>query len=243
MLNERASETPSISSRSRLIVALDAPSFEANRAVVEALGDEAVFYKVGWRLFLQAGMDFVRELRAAGKEVFLDLKMDDIAETITTAVGTLGEEARFLTLQGSPATAAAAVRGRGDRARPELLFVTFLSSLDAGDLADMTGFSGPLSVEDYVRHRARRALEEGCEGLIASGETVAMLRQQFPKAVLVVPGIRPSGAPAGDQKRVLTPGAAIAAGADHLVVGRPIWGAEDPRAAAKAILAEVEAAG
>lgn len=238
MLTETHSETvrPSLSPRQRLIVALDAPSFEANRKLVAGLGDAVEFYKVGWRLFLQAGMPFVRELRDAGKEVFLDLKMDDIAETIETAVGTLGEEARFLTIQGGPATAAAAVRGKAGRKRPDLLFVTFLSSLGREDLGDMTGIAEPPTVEDYVRHRARRALEEGCDGLIASGETVGMLRREFPGAILVVPGIRPAGSPADDQKRVLTPAEAVAAGADHLVVGRPIRAAADPRAAAMAIL-------
>ncbi len=239
MLNELASENSLISPRQRLIVALDAPSAKANREVVATLGDAVEFYKVGWRLFLQAGRDFVRELRGSGKEVFLDLKMDDIAETIETAVGEIGSEARFLTIQGSPATAAAAVRGKRGSARPELLFVTFLSSLGHEDLIDMTGIASPPSIEDYVLHRARRALEEGCEGLIASGETVAMLRAAFPKAVLVVPGIRPAGAPANDQKRVLSPAAAVRAGADHLVVGRPVWGVDDPRAAAQAIIAEI----
>jgi orotidine-5'-phosphate decarboxylase len=230
-----------LSARERLIVALDCPTPEMSADLVEKLGESVRFYKVGWRLFLQRGMGFVSDLRSAGKNVFLDLKMDDIAETIETAVATLPENIAFLTISGGSATARAAVKGRGDRANPKILALTLLSSLNEQDLKDLASATGMPTVEDYVLHRAGEALKAGCEGLIASGQSIGAIRARYgPEPIIVSPGIRPSGSPADDHKRSATPKEAIQLGADYLVVGRPIRLAVDPVEAANRIVAEIE---
>jgi orotidine-5'-phosphate decarboxylase len=231
--------------RARLIVALDNPSVSEALNLVNLIGDEALFYKVGWRLFLQGGLGLVSELRDEGKDVFLDLKMDDIGETIQTAIEALGDEAMFLTLSGSPATCRAAVRGRGERAFPKFLFVTMLSSQNDEDLREMLALGGqdrPDAVSRYILHRAERAVEAGADGLICSGDSIREIREKLgPEPLLVCPGIRPAGSSADDHKRSATPREAIASGADYLVVGRPIRLASDPRGAVAQIKREIEA--
>ena len=236
-----------IRGREKLIVALDCPTPAAALNLVEKLGDEVIFYKVGWRLFLKGGMHIVSELRDRGKDVFLDLKMDDIAETIETAVESIRDDAMLLTLQGTTATVKAAVKGRGERPFPKFLTVTLLSSLNEKDLGEMLSVTGVEVTADlmnrYILNRAERVLEAGSEGLIASGQSIKMIRDHFgPGPIIVSPGIRPAGSADQDHKRPNTPKSAIAAGADYLVVGRPIWQAHDELEAARAILAEIDEA-
>jgi len=233
------------SARERLIVALDCPDVPMALNLVNTLGDDVLFYKVGWRLFVQRGMDLVEELEAQGKDVFLDLKMNDIGETIETAVQAIGERAMFLTVFGGTATVRAAVRGRGDKTFPKILSVTMLSSQDESDLQEIMLNPAPVTREDlngYITRRAERAIDAGCDGLIASGDSVAMLRKSFPSAILVVPGIRPATDAHDDHKRALTPGDAIQAGADYLVVGRPVRQNTDPKGAVKRIHDEIDGA-
>ena len=222
----------------RLIVALDLPHAAAGE-LVDQLGDAVGFYKIGLGMLTGGGLGLACELKDQGKRVFLDLKLYDIGATVEKAVAGLARfELDFLTVHGDPQVVRAAVAGRGD-APMRILAVTILTSLDRGDLDQMLiqpGDIGELTVE-----RARRALAAGADGLIASPREAARIRA-LPQAagrLIVTPGVRPAGAALGDQKRVATPAAALAAGADHIVVGRPVWAAEDPRAAAEAILAEI----
>jgi orotidine-5'-phosphate decarboxylase len=223
----------------RLIVGLDLPDAAAARALVATLGADVGFYKIGLGLLASGGLDLARELKASGARVFLDLKLFDIGATVTAAVRALAPLAPdFLTVHGDPHVVRSAVAGRGDAAT-RILAVTVLTSLDRSDLDD--GMTVPGAIADIVVERARRALAAGADGVIASPREAGRLRA-LPEAtgrLIVTPGIRPSGSAAGDQKRIATPAAALASGADHLVVARPIWTAEDPRAAAKAILAEI----
>ncbi len=224
--------------RERLIVALDVPDIPAARALVERLGDAAVFYKIGLELFMSAGFfEFLDELRAQRKKVFVDLKFFDIPETVARAVKGLAERgADFCTVHGNQAIMEAAARAKSNGLR--VLAVTALTSLDRGDLEDL-GFD--CDVGELVLSRARRALAAGCDGVVSSGLEVERLRREVgPKLVCVTPGIRPVDNQAeSDQKRVMTPAAAIRAGADYIVVGRPIRDAKDPRAAAQAIQDEI----
>jgi orotidine-5'-phosphate decarboxylase len=231
----------------RLIVALDCPTVEKALSVVDEIGPAVTFYKIGWRMYLTGGMEIVERVRDQNKKIFLDLKMDDIAETIETAVEVLRDKVHLLTLMGAPATIRAAVVGRGSAKNPRLLSVTLLSSLDEQDLRSMFPPAVSLPKEEflpaYVRHRACQAFEAGADGLIASGDSVKQLRAAFgPEPLIVTPGIRPSGSNQNDQKRIKTPGQAIVDGSDLLVVGRPVWGAENPKAAAEAIIEEIAAA-
>lgn len=229
----------------RLIVALDVPSVDHADAIVRDLGHEVVFYKVGWQLFLHSHFTFIRRLRDLGKRVFLDLKMEDIPETIRLALRTAGPDldgVEFMTLKGSSQLVRAALEGVSGLAhRPKFLMLTALSS--QGD-EDIRQFFGPgATLNDVVLQRARQALEAGVDGLIASGDTVATIRKELGANFLIVaPGIRPGGFASDDHQRTLTPGAAIRAGADYIVVGRPITKAEDRRAAAAAVIAELESA-
>lgn len=237
--------TQGVGARDRLIVALDWEDPEPAFSLVERLGDSVVFYKVGWRLFLHGGMDLVRRLREWNKQVFLDLKMDDIEETIRYAVGSIAQSgAQFLTIQGSSATARAAAEGRGRESDLKLLYVTFLSSLDESDLREWlppdTVTMGDALLDRYVMGRAEKALAGGCDGLIASGTSIRLLREKFPDALIVSPGIRLEDSAADDHKRTNTPSEAIRAGADYLVVGRPIRLASDPVSAAQAIIEQIE---
>lgn len=224
----------------RLIVALDVPDVLAGLALADRLGDRVGFYKVGLGLLTGGGLALARELKdERGKRVFLDLKLYDIPATIERAVrgiARLGLD--FLTVQGDPAVVAAAAQGAAGSGL-KILAVTVLTSADRADLD--ANLIVPGAVDEIVRLRADRALRAGADGVIASPHEAALLRA-LPAAagrLIVTPGVRPEGAAAGDQKRIATPAAALAAGADHVVVGRPIWAAPDPVAAAEAILAAI----
>jgi orotidine-5'-phosphate decarboxylase len=225
----------------RLIVALDVPSVEEARAVVKMLGDSVGVYKIGLELLFSGGFALAEELAGHGHAVFVDAKLLDIEATIeraTAAVARMG--VTFLTVHAlDRKTLEAAVRGRGDSPL-KLLGVTVLTNLSASDLAQQ-GIDHPL--QEVVLHRAKLAKEAGFDGVIASGHEAASIRKTSSADFLIVtPGVRPQGAPAQDQARAVTPVRAIAAGADYLVVGRPITRADNPRAAAEAIVAEIAAA-
>jgi orotidine-5'-phosphate decarboxylase len=236
-MNASAAPTP----RQRLIVALDAPSVAEAESWVEALGESVQFYKVGMELIYGGGgFGLVERLVGAQKRVFVDLKLHDIPNTVeraTAQIARLG--AWFLTVHGYPQTMRAAVKGAaGSPLR--LLAVTVLTSSDDSDLAD-AGYA--LGVRELVQRRAAQAEASGMAGAVASAAEAAVLRAARGKDfLLVTPGIRPLGADSADQKRVATPGQAIADGADYLVVGRPVTQAGDPRAAAEAVIAEIAAA-
>ncbi len=225
----------------KLIVALDLASVAEAQAMVARLGESVSFYKVGMELaYARGGFSFAEELIKSGKQVFLDLKLHDIPTTVTRAtaqVARLG--ASFLTIHAFPQTMAAAkagVVGSGLK----LLAVTVMTSYDD---ADLTAAGYALGVKDLVARRAAQAKAAGIDGLILSAEEVSAMRAAFGKSlILVTPGIRPAGAEAADQKRIMTPKAAIEAGADYLVVGRPVTQAPDPKAAAEAIVAEIATA-
>ena len=223
--------------RDRLIVALDVPSVREAEALVARLGETVSFYKIGYQLAFAGGIDFARVLTSAGKQIFLDLKLHDIGNTVAKGVESVVRlGATFLTVHAYPQTMHAAVDARaGSNLR--LLAVTVLTSYDDADLA-AAGYD--FTVSELVAERAAQARDVGVDGLVCSGEEAAALRPIVGASmVLVTPGIRPAGADAGDQKRIMTPAAAIAAGADHLVVGRPVIAAPDPKAAAEAIVADI----
>ncbi len=229
----------------RLIVALDLPSGDDARALVARLEGVVSFFKVGYQLFLAEGMSFVRELVGDGRKVFLDLKIDDVEETVTQGVREIVKSGvQLLTIHGSDATARAAAAGRGESVLPKILQVTLLSSLDEQDLRDL-GILGKRgrkfsSLEEYVIWRAEQSIDAGCDGVIASGPTVSQLRNKLGDHPLIVtPGIRPGGSEADGHKRVATPRNAMKAGADYLVVGRPIRNAPDPVGAARVIIDEI----
>lgn len=231
----------SVPAAERLIVALDVPEAAAARALVQRLGDAAVFYKVGMELFMADGcFEFIDELRAAGKRVFVDLKFFDVPATVGRAIARLSARGvDFATVHGNQGIMEAAAHNK--RGNLKVLAVTALTSLDQGDLEDL-GFA--CDVQSLVLSRARRALEAGCNGVISSGLEVPALRAAgLHDLVVITPGIRPvANRPADDQKRVMSPRQAIAAGADYLVVGRPVRDAADPRAAALAIQQEIRQA-
>lgn len=233
------SATPAIPTRDRLIFALDVPDTTRARALVEALDDSVTFYKVGLELFLTDGFfEFIDWLLARDKKVFVDLKLFDVPATVGRAVARLAErDVDFVTVHGNQALMQAAAQATHGRLR--VLAVTVLTSLDQGDLDDL-GFA--CDVNALVLSRAKRALAAGCDGVVSSGMEVSALREHAPdKLIAVTPGIRPV-ANDDDQKRVMTPTEAIRAGSDYLVVGRPIRDADDPRAAAEAIQAEIRTA-
>ena len=227
-----------LDARERLIVALDVPSVASAEAMVAKLGDSVWFYKIGYQLAFAGGLPFAAGLIAAGKQVFLDLKLHDIGNTVTKGVESVAElGATFLTVHAYPQTMKAAVEGKqGSRLR--ILAVTVLTSYDDADLA-AAGYE--MNVKELAAARAAQARDTGVDGLVCSAEEAANLRDiAGPGMVLVTPGIRPAGSTQGDQKRIMTPARAIAAGADYLVVGRPIVEARDPKAAADAIVAEID---
>jgi len=230
----------SLDPRERLIVALDVSSVAEAEALVVRLGESVSFYKIGYQLAFAGGIDFARALSGAGKQIFLDLKLHDIGNTVAKGVESVARlGASFLTVHAYPQTMHAAVDARsGSNLR--LLAVTVLTSYDDADLA-AAGYD--FTVSELAGERAAQARDIGIDGLVCSGEEAAMLRPIIGASMmLVTPGIRPAGADAGDQKRIMTPAAAIAAGADYLVVGRPIISAPDPKAAAAAIVAEIASA-
>lgn len=231
--------------RGRVIVALDVPEVAQARAMVAAIGDAITFYKIGLYLQMARGTElFIDELIGAGKDVFLDYKMGDIGESMRGGIaGAAARGVRFLTIQGSEEVAKAgldaALRDR-PRGGPRILMVTVLTSVG---LADLKAIYGPaIEVPELVLRRARLARELGCNGVIASGREAGLVRRELgPDFLIVTPGVRPARAEiAGDdQKRAVTPGEAIAAGADHIVVGRPIVRSDDPAEAASKIVDEV----
>ena len=224
----------------RLIVALDVPNILHGQEMVRRIGDAASFYKIGLGMLTGGGLALANELKhEMGKRVFLDMKLFDIGATIEAAVRGLAQyDLDFLTVHGDPQVVRAAAEGtRGTGLK--ILAVTVLTSLDRNDLD--ANCIKPGDIHDITLERAARALEAGADGVIASPQEAAMIRA-LPQAagrLIVTPGVRPAGAALGDQKRVATPAQAIADGADHIVVGRPVWAAADPRAAAQAIIAEL----
>ena len=226
-----------IAPKDRLIVALDLPSAERAEAMIALLGDSVSFYKIGYQLAYADGLPLVRKLADQGKKVFVDLKLHDIGNTVARGVESIAKlGATFLTVHAYPQTMKAAVEARAGTDL-KILAVTVLTSYDDGDL-HAAGYR--LGVNDLVEARAQQAQVLGVDGLVCSAAEAPALRKvvghQMP---LVTPGIRPSGSATGDQKRIVTPARAIAAGADYLVVGRPVVDAADPKAVAQAILAEI----
>lgn len=224
----------------RLIVALDVPNVVQGLDLVARIGDAASFYKIGLGMLTGGGLALANELKhEQGKRVFLDLKLFDIGATIEAAVRGLAQyELDFLTVQGDPQVVAAAAAGKGGKGL-RILAVTVLTSLDRADLD--ANLVKPGDIREITLERAARALEAGADGVIASPQEAALIRA-LPQAagrLIVTPGVRPAGAATGDQKRIATPHQAISDGADHIVVGRPIWQAKDPAAAARAVSAEL----
>ncbi|CAN5360654.1 orotidine-5'-phosphate decarboxylase [soil metagenome] len=229
-----------IDPRDRLIRALDLSSGEAAEALVSRLGDSVTFYKIGYQLAYAGGLSLVSKLADRGKKVFVDLKLHDIGNTVAKGVESIAQlGATFLTVHAYPQTMKAAAEARGSSLK--ILAVTVLTSYDGEDL-HAAGYR--FGVSDLVEARALQAQALGIDGLVCSGEEAATVRGIVgAQMALVTPGIRPAGSAAGDQKRVMTPGRAISAGSDYLVVGRPIVEAADPKAAAEAIVAEIVQAG
>ena len=222
----------------RLIVALDLPDAVSGQALAARLGDSVSFYKIGLGMLTGGGLGLANELKSEhGKRIFLDMKLFDIGATVEAAVRGLARfDLDFLTVQGDPHVVAAAAQAKGDM---RILAVTFLTSLDRADLDAGLIRAGELT--DLVLERAALAFEAGADGVIASPHEAPLLRSMLEAVgkLVVTPGVRPDGAPSDDQKRVATPADAIRAGADHIVVGRPIWAATDPVEAARSILSDL----
>jgi orotidine-5'-phosphate decarboxylase len=229
-----------IDPRDRLIVALDLSSVEAAEALIARLGDSVTFYKIGYQFAYAGGLSLVPKLADRGKKVFVDLKLHDIGNTVAKGVESIAKlGATFATVHAYPQTMKAAVDARGPSLK--ILAVTVLTSYDDDDLY-AAGYR--FGVSDLVEARALQAQALGIDGLVCSGEEATTVRGIIgAQMALVTPGIRPAGSAVGDQKRVMTPGRAISAGADYLVVGRPVVEASDPKVAAEAIVAEIVQAG
>ncbi|MCK1540724.1 orotidine-5'-phosphate decarboxylase [Bradyrhizobium sp. 147] len=226
-----------IAPKDRLIVALDVPSVDVAEAMVNRLGDSVNFYKIGYRLAYAGGLPLVGRLADKGKKVFLDLKLHDIGNTVTQGVESITKlGATFLTVHAYPQTMKGAVEGRAS-SNLKILAVTVLTSYNDDDL-HAAGYR--LGVSELVEARAQQAQVLGVDGLVCSPEEVGALRKIVGHQMsLVTPGIRPAGSASGDQKRIMAPGRAIVAGADYLVVGRPVVEATEPKAIAEAIQAEI----
>jgi orotidine-5'-phosphate decarboxylase len=235
-----------IDAHDRLIFALDVPSIEEAQRLVDELNGVVSFFKIGLELFAATGLEMVSRLTRAGKQVFLDLKYYDVPETVKGAVEqSVAHGVKFLTIHGNGENIKYAIEGRGNSG-VKLLSVTALTSLDNDDMKDL-GLK--CTVQDYVMHRARRALELGCDGVIASpreADKIRALSKEIKgmddKFLIVTPGVRPLDSGRDDHKRKGTPTESINAGADYLVMGRPIRDAENPRAKAEEIIAEMQAA-
>lgn len=227
-------------SRERLILALDVRSTDEAKRLLDRVGDSVGFVKIGLELFTAGGPEIVRWTIAQGKRVFLDLKLLDIGETVKRATaGAADLGVTFFTVHPAGQTVRAAVEGRATSPM-KILAVTVLTSFAESDLRE-NGVQG--SLHDVVLQRARLATSSGADGVVASGIEAPMIRNALGKDVIIVtPGIRPVGASPNDQAQVVTPAMALAAGADYLVIGRPIRDAADPAAAARAIQAEIAAA-
>lgn len=238
-MTENLLSTKPIPSTERLIMALDVPSFEEARQLVETLGDSVVFYKVGMELFMSGDyFGFIEWLKQRDKKVFVDLKFFDVPATVGRAIKALsGKGVDFATIHGNDAIMEAAAKDKGAL---KVLAVTALTSLDRGDLDDL-GFQ--CDVRDLVLSRVRRALRHGCDGVVSSGLEAPLLRAELGQRLLVItPGIRPvENREEDDQKRVATVETAFQNGADYIVVGRPIRDAENPKAMAEKIQAQIRA--
>ena len=223
----------------RLYVALDLPSIEEARTLVDTLGDSVVSYKIGLQLLPLGGAQFGQELAAAGKNVFLDFKLHDIDATVEKATRSIaGLGADLLTVHARPDVMKAAAKGKAGSGL-KVLGVTVLTSLDQDALSAIGYHHTP---EELVMHRVRQAMEAGIDGVVSSPLETEAIRKIVPDDFLIVtPGVRMPGGDAGDQKRIATPGKALASGASHIVVGRPITAASDPREAATGILENIEA--
>ncbi len=226
--------------RDRLIVALDMSDAGEAKAMAQRLGESVTFYKIGYELGFSGGLALAEELIGEGKKIFLDFKLHDIGNTVARGVASLSRlGATFLTVHAYPQTMRAAVEGRGD-SDVKLLAVTALTSYDDADAAE-AGYA--LAIRDLVRLRAEQARTIGMDGVVCSAAETSLVRDVAgPALAIVTPGIRSAGAATGDQKRTLTPSEAIHAGVDYLVIGRPVVAAPDPKAAAEAIVAEIDAA-
>jgi orotidine-5'-phosphate decarboxylase len=231
----------SVPARERLILPLDVPSTDEANIIVETLGDAVCFYKIGYQLMSVGGIDLAKKLSASNKKIFLDFKFLDIGATVEKGVAsavTLGGD--FLTVHAERDCLAGAVQGRGGDKRLKLLAVTVLTSWDKETLHD---FGIESDVEALVLSRAEKAARAGFDGVVASAKEAAAIRARFDDALqIVTPGVRPQGTSANDQKRVVTPAEAIKAGADYLVVGRPVLAASSPQKAAIDIVSEIEQA-
>src|ERR1700692_2037216 len=230
-------QASAIAPRDRLIVPLDLPDVASAEAMIARLGDSVTFYKIGYQLGFAGGLPLIRQLADTGKKVFVDLKLHDIGNTVARGVESVARlGATFLTVHAYPQTMKAAVEARAGSSL-KILAVTVLTSYDDGDL-HAAGYR--LGVSDLVEARAQQAQVLGVDGLVCSPEEAASLHKSVGHQMsLVTPGIRPAGTGTGDQKRIMTPARAIAAGSDYLVVGRPVMEAVDPRAAAEGIVAEI----
>ncbi len=226
----------------RLIVALDVPSAPEALALAEQMGDAVSYYKIGLGMLTGGGLACAMELKELGKKIFLDMKLFDIGNTVEAAVAGLTQfDLDLLTVHGDPHVVRAAVKGRG-KSDTKIMAVTILTSLDRGDLDDAMIIDG--TPQELVIERAKRALEAGADGVIASPQEASLIRD-LPEArdrLIVTPGVRPANADQGDQKRIATPAQAISEGADHIVVGRPITRAADPLKAAQEIIADMNRA-
>ncbi len=226
----------------RLIVPLDLPTTTEARAMVAALGDAVSFYKIGLELLASDGMGLARELKAQGKSVFLDWKLHDIGETVRRATAALaGSGCDLLTVHAEPQVMAAAVQGRGEGSTLKILAVTVLTSLTDADLTELGSAFG---ARDLVERRIGQALDAGVDGIVSSPHEAAIARAMAdaagrPEFLIVTPGVRPEWSAKNDQARAATPASALAAGATHLVCGRPITAAADPREAALKVIAEM----
>jgi orotidine-5'-phosphate decarboxylase len=229
-----------LDSRDHLIVALDLASAVEAERLVERLGDAVGFYKIGYRLAYAGGLPIAERLVAAGKKVFLDLKLHDIGNTVAEGVRSVASlGATFLTVHAYPQTMRAAVAGKAGSPL-QVLAVTVLTSYDDNDAAE-AGYAA--SVAELVERRSAQARDLGIDGIVCAATEAARVRAIVgPDCLVVTPGIRPAGSATGDQKRIVTPAMAIRAGADYLVVGRPVTEARDPRAAAEAIVGEIASA-
>ncbi len=237
MASLAAAADPAMTADPRLIVALDLPTVAEARALVDRTGDAVSFYKIGLQLLAGGGMALARDLKREGRQVFLDWKLHDIGATVEKAAAALaGSGCDLLTVHGEPQVMRAAVKGRAG-AGIRVLAVTVLTSLDDAALEEM-GYR--MGAAELVELRVRQAVDCGCDGVVASPHEAAVARRiGGPGFLVVTPGVRPAGASLDDQARAATPAAALQAGASHLVVGRPITAAADPRAAAEAIAAEM----
>lgn len=229
-----------MTARNRLIVGLDVPTTKEAEAIVATLGSDIVFYKIGYQLAFAGGLEMARDLARDGKNIFLDMKLLDIDNTVASAVENIARMGMtMLTLHAYPKAMKAAVKA-AEGSGLCLLGVTVLTSMDDADLIE-AGYG--TDARSLVVRRAKQAADAGMGGIVCSAEEAAAVRGLVgPKLAVVTPGIRPAGAEKGDQKRVMTPADALVAGASHLVVARPIVKASDPLAAARAILAEMTGA-